>query len=391
MIYLLVILFLLLFIIRYDINGRKENRDTCYFVTLIAFILIAGLRYRLGSDTTGYLYNFYHGIPTIDNLKPKHLRWDEEPLFTLMNSIVLTLGGRFYMVQLIHATFVNALIFKYIKRHSNYIFTCLFFYFIWMYTFYNMEELRASMALVVCLYANDYILEKKWLKSILLFLLAGLFHKSAFVLLVTPVLFLLNNKKYLEYIFLLVAFLGGIILQENFGDYFTLLELGDSTSNSIEQYMKWDDQMSQDGRNLTFFVVNIIPFIVYPLFAYYYTNKYNKDSKILKIQLFLFIGIAFVAMQASMQIMYRYVHFYALYIIIFISQLFIDIIKNAKPKSKGFSYVKSFIIAVPLIVLIVRAQMDLAIRYLPYSSVIEKSINYEREKESLHPPFVNEY
>ena len=89
--------------------------------------------------------------------------------------------------------------------------------------------------------------------------------------------------------------------------------------------------------------------------------------------------------------MYRYVHFYALYIIIFISQLFIDIIKNAKPKSKGLSYVKSFIIAVPLLVLIVRAQMDLAIRYIPYSSVIEKSINYEREKESLHPPFVNEY
>ena len=51
MIYLIVIILLLLLSFRYDINGKTEGREQCYLAMLVIFILIAGLRWRLGVDT----------------------------------------------------------------------------------------------------------------------------------------------------------------------------------------------------------------------------------------------------------------------------------------------------------------------------------------------------
>lgn len=392
MIYIIVLIFLLLFIVRFDINGVKSNRDNYYWLTLVVFILIAGLRYRLGSDTVNYLYNYYHEIPKLDYIfSSRFFLWDEEPLFRLLNSIVLTMGGRFYIVQLIHATFVNILLFKYIKRHSDYIFTCLFFYFIWMYAFYNMEEMKASMSLVVCLYANDYILNKKWVRGVLLYVIAGLFHKTAYVLLITPLFFLFGEMVILEYVFVVAAFITGVIVQENFGNYLNLFAISNSASNEVEQYMKMTGMLNQEGRNMTFFIVHIIPFIVYPILSFVYIRIHNHKSRLLKLQPLLFIGIAFVAVQASMNLAYRFVHFYAIYLIMFMAQMFIDMIKNASSKNKELAYLKSIVIMLPLLMLIGRAQLDYSVRYFPYSSVIEKSTYYDREKDYNYSPYPNEY
>lgn len=396
MIYLGVVVLVLVMIIRYDINGLKRNKDFCYNIVLLALILIAGLRYRLGADTTIYLYNFYHTIPELGNLKPDFWNWDEEPLFNLINSIVKTLGGRFYIVQFIEAIFVNVLLFRYVKKHSDYIFTCVFFYIIWMFTFYNMEEMRASMALVVCLFANDYILEKKWIKGFLLFVVAGLFHKTAFiVLLVSPFLLFLRKSIVYGCLFVGVAFLLGIIVQKNFGDYIYILDLSQTASEDMEQYMKMTGQLDQEGNNLNFFIVNIFPFLVYPLFALLYIKRHNDKSRILQLQPLLFVGLTFVAVQASMQLAYRFVHFYAIYLIMFIAEMLIGIVKNENITKKGkpsvWSYCKSFVLLLPLLVVLIRAQMDTYVRYFPYSSVIERSVNKDREKEFDHAAKYYEY
>lgn len=396
MVYLLIIVLILALVIHYDIKGKTHNKVIYYNLVLVLLIFVAGLRYRLGADTTNYLYSFYHTIPELGNLKPDLWNWDEEPLFRLINSFVKTLGGPFYIVQFIEAAFVNILLFKYIKKHSDYIFTCVFFYVIWMYTFYNMEEMRASMALVVALFANDYVLEKKWIKSTLLFVVAGLFHKTAYVLMLASVLFFPLRKNLLNGIFFgLGAFFIGIFVQENFGDYLYLLDVSMAATEDMAQYMKMTGQMDQEGRNLMFFFVNVLPFIVYPSFSLFYTKKYNETSKVLQVQPMIIMGIAFVAIQASMQLAYRFVHFYAIYLIMIMAQMFIDVVRNERSKRRGkattWSYIKAFVLVIPLMAVLIRAQLDTYTRYYPYSSVIEKSINYEREKEYDHAANSNEY
>ena len=176
MIYLLVIVLLICLSLRYDINGKTKYRDFWYLMMLVVFILIAGLRWRLMVDTPNYIYNFYHVYPSLENFSFEDYPIGKDPFYVLINSLVISLGGRFYVVQLIEATVVNVLVFKYIKRHSSYLFTCLFFYAIMCYMGYSMETMRASLSVVICLYANDYILDKKWIKGYILLFLALMFH-----------------------------------------------------------------------------------------------------------------------------------------------------------------------------------------------------------------------
>ena len=60
MIYCAILFLLVCLSLQYDINGAKKGRDIWYGFMLVAFILVAGLRWRIGIDTPSYLYNFYH-------------------------------------------------------------------------------------------------------------------------------------------------------------------------------------------------------------------------------------------------------------------------------------------------------------------------------------------
>lgn len=180
---------------RYDINGKTRYRDESYFVVLVILILLAGLRYRLGIDTTRYITMFYYETPELDELKWSDMEFGTDPLFTVLNSVVLTLGGKFYVVQLLHATFVNTLIFKYIKKHTDTIFICVLMYFVYQNAAMNMEEMRASMSLVMCLFANDYMLDRKWVKGLLIFSVSCLFHASTVLVMVMPLFFFLRLNK----------------------------------------------------------------------------------------------------------------------------------------------------------------------------------------------------
>ena len=257
MIYLLTLLLLLAFIIRFDINGKKLYHDECYLLMLVIFILIAGLRWRLMMDTPNYIYNFYHVYPSLKEFSFKDYPIGKDPFYVLINSLVISLGGRFFWVQLIEATFVNTLVFKYFKKHCNYIFTCLFFYAITCYFGYSMETMRASFTFVICLFANDYILEKKWIKGYLLLLLAILFHAQAIVMLVVPVLFFLRFNK-LGLFACIAAFFLGYLIQKGIGDYLNLLELTDNISEKASRYAESDKYGTQGG-NLNFFIVRIFP------------------------------------------------------------------------------------------------------------------------------------
>lgn len=58
MIYLIVFIYLLYLSVRYDILGREDYRWTHYRIAVTLLILVAGLRWRVGSDTVSYASDF---------------------------------------------------------------------------------------------------------------------------------------------------------------------------------------------------------------------------------------------------------------------------------------------------------------------------------------------
>lgn len=374
MIYLFVLFLLLCLSFRYDICGKTKYRDQWYLIILIIFILIAGLRYRIGIDTPRYMFRFYHEYPTVSMFSFEDYYIGKDPFYVFLNSVVISLGGRFYIVQLIEAAFVNILVLNYIKKHSEYIFTCAFFYFLLLYISIMMEAMRAGFSIAICLYANDYMQKKKWVKGYLLLLIASMFHAQTLALYVIPLLlFLRFNKRGI--IVLLLAYIGGQILQQSIGDYVFLLEGNEHLEDKVSGYAV-SDNYGENNKNMNYFIVRIFLPIVYSLFSLWYSKRYSRNENLKRFEPFIMLGLMFVMVQASFVIAYRYVDYYKVYFALFYAETFVCMIKRSVRLKAGLAYVKSAIIFLPLMINVLHFFDN---RYYPYSSVITKSVNKVRE------------
>lgn len=387
---------LLILVLRYDINGKTKYRNQCYYAILVLFILIAGLRWRLMVDTPTYIYYFYYIYPSLEKFSFEDFPIGSDPFYVLINSIVKSLGGRFFWVQLIEAAFVNILVFKYIRRHSDYIFTCIFFYAITCYLGYSMETMRASFTFVLCLFANDFILEKKWIKGYFLIMLAMMFHAQSILMLAVPFLFFMRFNK-VGVVTLVGSFILAYFIQKGFGDFFEALEFEGHIANKVSSYTESDKFGSQEG-NMNFFIVKIFPDFLYSLFCVLYLKRYHPDNKVLKMEPLLFCGVFFLIFQMHIQIAYRFVDYFRVIFVIFFAETFITILKQSHYKlSLSLATFRVFLIFIPFFLLVTYLKILRLYTIYPYTSVIERRIDHNRElKYSTYdkltpPPNVNEY
>lgn len=378
MIYLIVVLLLLLLSFQYDIREQRGGREIWIDIVLLSFIMIAGLRWRLGTDTPNYIRMFYYEIPDIYHLTTDDLI-STSPFWILLNSFVLTFVGKFYVVQIIQSLFVNYLLYRYLKKHTKYIFTCFFFYFIYMYLNFNMESMKSATSIVICLFANDYLLERKWLKAYMLFFLASCFHLSAILLLVTP-LFLFLRFNMLGYAVLFFSYIVGLVIQIQLGDYLFFFSSSDGVLMNQIQYYSSNEESNQQLGDALFIVIRIVSYIVYSIFSFILIRKWSPNKDLLRFEPFLMLALIFLMMQISIQIFYRYVEFYSLYIVLFTSQAYVDIVKRGKKSmSLSLSYCRSLLLYLPFVFCILMSFRNIYPRYYPYSSVIERKVNLSRE------------
>lgn len=388
MIYISIIIILLFLIVYYDFGNKEHNKIYWFFFMLIVFILVAGLRYRLGIDTTRYIDRFYNRIPDLWNLTREDFLFGSDPLFTILMSTVHSLDGHFYHLQLIQAIIVNSLVFFYIKKHTQYIFVSLFFYFIWMYTAFNMEEMRASISVSICLFANDFILERKWLKAIMLYFIGALFHSSAIVIALSSV-FLLLRVNYMGAGFLVISvfLLGGTLsLTEQ---YLELFDFNDAVSDKIDKYTE-NESMVGGRVSLSSFVIKIYCCSLV-FFCLHFVKKRHMKSDLLKLEPLLTLFVLFSLVSVEIFIAYRFVRFYSIYYIIFMSHFVIYLFKQR------YKLIACLVMA-PVIFLYMTKDYfkeTTWARYYPYSSVIEKNIDNKREQIyssfNGYPVFYGEY
>lgn len=383
MIYLVVLLLLLLLSFRYDICGKTIRRDQWYQVVLIIFILIAGLRYRFAVDTIGYLNSFYYNTPylwEIDLAKLETFRF--EPLWVFINSLVKSLGGKFFVVQIIQASIVNILIFKYFKKHISYPFLCVTLFFIMDYHYFCMMIMRNAIAIAICLFANDFFLEKKWKKAILLYTIAFLFHYSTLlIILITPFLMWLRLNK-IGVVFLLSMLVVGKITSSYFEDVFALIAVTDGLSDKIDGYLE-SGLLDRDNVTLNYYIFGLLVPFIYTFLSLYYIKKRRCYDYLLKLEPFVMIGMMLIVLRANIGMLHRFTYLYSVYFIVFYVQVFMDMYKRKRLLTKSVSLVRSFIIFSPFLFVTIYSAVKGSLSYYPYYTIIEKKVDKEREKHYL--------
>ena len=309
MIYIFVFLLLLFLSFRYDVCGRRGGRKAWYNAVLVILILIAGLRWRLGSDTPVYMKQFFHDTPLLWKLQTDDLMSGLKPFWKLLNSVVYTFFGKFYILQLIHATIVNILFFKYFKKHSQYVFFCVLLYFFWLYFSMNMQIMKASISIAICLFANDYLVERKWVKSYSLYFIALMFHPQTALLLLMP-LFLKLRFNYKGCLILLASFFAGFAIQIFVGDYLFVIEaIGDDV---ITQKAYGYSNVIDKADNSLLRQVTAIGILVCELLSIIYLKKLAKID-ISGLEPFLMLGLISTLIQINVELFYRYVSYFSFY------------------------------------------------------------------------------
>lgn len=384
MIYLFITILLLLLSLRYDICGKTKGRDLMFYTIMVILVLTSGLRYRLGIDTPNYINHFYHDIPTLDKLTFDDIGFGAKPLWILLNSFVLTIGGRFFIVQLIQSAFVNILLFKYIKRHTCYIFISLFFYYICFYTSFNMVAMKAGMSIVVCLYANDFIIERKWLKGYLLYFIGVLFHPQAIIIMLLPLFLYLKFNKWFVPIAVFLFFVG-IEIQSLLGEYIEFLEIDEDIYDKASDAVA-NDNLTSRTTNQNYLIVNVYPYVIYAIISFLFVKKCDYESNLLKFEPFLVFYVCFYIIGIHVGIAYRFSMYFGIYFVFFMSQLFILFAKG-RLLSSSVAIMRSVLIVLPLVLMVLYSRVKGMVYYYPYSSVIEKRIDHKREvaRHAVHP------
>jgi hypothetical protein len=378
MIYLALLFLLIILSLHYDINRKKVGRDQWYWAMLVVLIMIAGLRFRTTVDTIAYLYFFYHGCPDLLHLDYTRLdTFKFEPLWVLLNSSVKTLGGKFFVVQIVQASIVNIIIFKLFKKHSSYPFLCIFFYYIFAYHYFCMMIMRNATAIAFCLLANDFLLERKWKKAYLLYFVAVMFHySSALFMLIHPcLLFLRFNKIGLLCLFSMLIV--GKVLNFYFGDLFALMDFNEVVSNKLFGHEE-RGRFSTENLNLNYFMVALVLPITYIILSLYHVKKNHSKPDLLKLEPFVMMGLMFLVLQFNVGMLHRFSRAYEFYFILFFVQFFMDMSKAGNFIPNAVSLVRTFVVFLPLLLQPMHKSV-LSDTYSPYYTVIERKIDREKE------------
>lgn len=160
------------------------------FSFLLIFLFL-GLRYEFGNDYEVYFELFNRIKENQDIAFEPSMYIFYEPGWMLLNWVCRPIG--FFGMTMLIALFYSFTFFRLIKKYipQNYFWLSIFFIvFNPGFLLVHSTAMRQMIAILIFFYAIDFIIEKKIFKSILLILLASLFHYTSLLIILTlPFLF----------------------------------------------------------------------------------------------------------------------------------------------------------------------------------------------------------
>lgn len=369
-----IILFLILFLaIKYDFRPNQEQ-NKWYNIILVILVFLAGLRYRVGTDTLVYMDEYEAGPSYLSFIKDKYLiGW------YLFMKACHSLHLSFYIVQFIIAIVINVGIFRFLRRSMPMAtFSLLLMYYVLFYPGWNFEVLRQAICISLFLYALPYLEEKKYIKYYLLVATACTFHEASLFLLLIPLIIRIpvTRKTLSVMIFLLLLFIlsapfirervvaYALILrpfQDKAAHYFDAVDL--NASFSIANYM-----------------FNMVLNVALPLWAIIRnirTKQFSDSFIILSM-----ISLLTYSLSTMLPMMYRLNYFFVLFSYVMLMSFFVDV--SQKISVRGFKTTFFILLIVFLtfkarVYFVEKNNTPMYVHYYPYTNIFNEEKIIKRE------------
>lgn len=256
-----IISFLLCF---FDFVHYKRLKMIPYTIFCLFIIGLAGFR-KIGIDNDAESYDFMFYLydrSTLSEIIEGGYGYVEKG-YVLLNKMVSYLGFDIHTLFILIALMTGFANYYYFYKKSRFPFLSLLFYVSFYFLYRDFTQVRYAFAAALCFWVVDFYLSKKYKKSILLFILAVLFHNAVTILI--PVLLVLrfvkNNKWYF------IPILPTVIIGKMINLFPLLLSLG-----ITNEHMKlYKDEESGGGMLVSIMGVAI-------MFLYYLVT-FKKDKR----------------------------------------------------------------------------------------------------------------
>ena len=358
---------LFVFVLNFDTstNGTKRcnEANSAMLFALIMLSLLAGLRYRVGTDTLAYM-DEYEKYP-LSYFKERYL-FGWYALMAFCKSLHLS----FYCVQIFLAFLTNYAVIKFLRRYSLHFFSSLLIYYVIVFPALNFEIIRQGVCVAIFLLSFHYLEERKLVKYYIWTGIACLFHYSALLLLLIPLLMWIPvNKKtltgFLVLVALVIAFASLMKTQ--------IYELSKGLSFLEDRAFYYFSEVDvEESFSPISYIFNLLLNVVIPLLVirfHWYSNKIPPQYVIIC----MFSMIIYV-LSMYMPIIYRFNNFFQLFNLV----LFVDL----------FTWVRCQIILKPFLAFFVCLMLFVGVKargyfasdegrpiyyhYYPYSSVFNE-------------------
>lgn len=200
------------------LSEKGKNRLVRNFFLGVAFLLVfipSAIRYDVGTDYLNYL-KIFNNSNLLEKYKIK------EPLFYFINWFLKLINAHFQWLYVIIAFIFTAVSFKAYPKKNQWLLHLLFFSSIW---FISFNTLRQAIALAWSLLGVFYYFNRKYSFFFISFLIASTFHQSAlFIFMVGIIAFIPFSRKsketILPLVFIIIIFV--VFISPNF--IFTYIE-----------------------------------------------------------------------------------------------------------------------------------------------------------------------
>lgn len=176
---------------------KQKNRVTAGFGVLISMLIlaiVAGIRYNVGTDYGAYYYTF-------DHLKDYSYRWiitdnrhfNQERGFLLISKFFAGIVGAKGTFGVFALFIVGVFLLTLFKQYKNMELTLIYALFLFEQFTGSFNILRQAVASVIVFWGLKYVFEGKFLKYIVVLIVASSIHMTAF--LAVPIYFMWNHKR----------------------------------------------------------------------------------------------------------------------------------------------------------------------------------------------------
>lgn len=260
------------------VNGERVRRVTPIFavIAVLPLVIWAGSRGYVG-DTGAYIQAFRDMPSTISGISSYMDTVTKDQGFYFVSALIKCLiGNRTTVYFIIGAAVQCFLLFRVYRKYStSYVVSFFLFIASTDYISWIFNGMRQFVAVTITVACFPWIIEKKYVRAIILILIASLFHQSA--LLVIPFIFIVQGKAWnKKTILFILAVIVAVIFADRFTDILDNMLAETQYQNVVSDW----EQLQDDGTNILRVLVYSIPTIL-SLIGLKYIRK--EDNPVINI------------------------------------------------------------------------------------------------------------